>query len=62
MIFATLDYSRKLNFNPELILKKSNKKFIKRWSKLEKLANKEKIDLKKLSLKKYNQMWENAKK
>ena len=62
LIFATLDYSRKLNFNPELILKKSNKKFIKRWNKLEKLANKEKIDLKTLSLKKYNQMWENAKK
>lgn len=62
LIFATLDYSRKLNLNPELILKKSNKKFIKRWNKLEKLANKEKIDLNTLTLKKYNQMWENAKK
>ncbi len=62
LIFATLDFTRKLNLNPELILKSSNKKFKQRWNKVEKIADKEKIALNKISLKKYNQIWENAKK
>ena len=62
LIFATLDVSRKLKLDPEIILKKANNKFSKRWKKLEKIAKKEKIDLNKLSLKKYNSLWNKAKK
>jgi len=62
LIFATLDVSRKLKLNPELILKKANNKFSKRWKKLEKLAEKENLDLNKLSLKKYDILWNKAKK
>ena len=62
LIFATLDVSRKLKLNPELILKKANNKFSKRWKKLEKLAQKEKLDLNKLSMKKYDLLWNKAKK
>ena len=62
LIFATLDVSRKLKLDPELILKKANNKFSRRWKKLEKIARKEKIDLNKLSLKQYDSLWNKAKK
>jgi len=62
LIFATLDVSRKLKFNPEIILKKANHKFTKRWNKLEKLAIKGNLDLRKLSINEYNQLWNIAKK
>ena len=62
LLFATLDLSRKLNLNPELILKKSNQKFSKRWRKLEKLAIKKKLELNKLNIEKYNLLWSISKK
>ena len=62
LIFATLDVSRKFKLDPEIILKKANNKFSKRWKKLEKIAKKEKLDLNKLSLKKYDSLWNKAKK
>ena len=62
LIFATLDISRKLELNPEVILKKANKKFSLRWKKVEKSAKEEKLDLRKISLKQYNLMWNKAKK
>ena len=62
LIFATLDVSRKLELNPELILKNANNKFSKRWKKLEKLAQKEKLNLHDISLKKYDLLWNKAKK
>ena len=42
LIFATLDVSRKLKLNPELVLRTSKNKFAKRWKKIESIANKEK--------------------
>jgi ATP diphosphatase len=62
LIFATLDVSRKLKLDPEIILKKANNKFSKRWRKLESLAKKENLNLNKLSLKKYDLLWNKAKK
>ena len=62
LIFATLDVSRKLKLNPELILKNANSKFSKRWEKLEKLVKKENLDLHKLTMKKYDLFWNKAKK
>lgn len=62
LIFATLDVSRKLELNPEVILKKANKKFSSRWKKVEKSAKEKRLDLRKISLKQYNLMWNKAKK
>ena len=62
LIFATLDVSRKLKLDPEIILKKANNKFSKRWRKLESLAKKENLNLNKLSLKNYDMLWKKAKK
>lgn len=62
LIFATLDVARKLKLDPELILKKANYKFSKRWKKLEEIARNENLELNKLSLKKYNLLWNKAKK
>ena len=62
LIFAVLDVSRKLKLNPELILKKSNKKFSKRWKKLEKFTKQKGLKLNNLSVKQYNQIWGKVKK
>ena len=62
LIFAVLDVSRKLKLNPELVLKQSNKKFSKRWKKLENYTNKENLELQKLSIKEYNKIWNKVKK
>ena len=62
LIFAVLDVSRKLNLDPESVLKQSNKKFSNRWKKLEKYANKENIELQNLSIKEYNKIWNKVKK
>jgi len=62
LLFATLDVSRILKLDPEFILRNANNKFSNRWKKLEKIAKKENLDLKKLSLEKYNLLWDRAKK
>tara|TARA_B100000579_G_C22725418_1_gene801480 strand:- start:144 stop:896 length:753 start_codon:yes stop_codon:yes gene_type:complete len=62
LIFATLDVSRKLKLDPEIILKKANNKFSKRWKKLETIVKKEKLELNRLSLRKYDLLWNKAKK
>ena len=62
LIFSTFDVARKLNLNPEEILKKSNKKFINRWKKLEFIIIKEKKDIKKLNLNQLDRYWNLAKK
>ena len=61
LLFASLDVSRKLKLNPEKVLSKSNNKFIKRWSKVEKLIknNNKKID--QISTKELNIYWNNSK-
>ncbi len=62
LIFAVLDVSRKLKLDPESVLKQSNKKFSKRWKKLEKFTNKENLELQNLSIKEYNKVWNKVKK
>ena len=62
LFFACLDVSRKLNYNPEEILKKGNKKFILRWKILEKLILKDKKNIHKIKSKELNKYWELAKK
>ncbi len=62
LIFATLDVSRKLKLDPELVLKKANNKFTKRWKKIEKQAKKDNLKLNEITMKKYNLLWNKAKK
>ena len=62
LIFAVLDVSRKLKLDPESVLKQSNRKFSKRWKKLEKHANKKKLELQNLSINEYNKIWNKVKK
>jgi len=61
LIFAALDVSRKLNLNPEIILKKANKKFSNRWKKLEKIIKEDNLNMNEISLKNYNKIWEKTK-
>ena len=61
LIFASLDVSRKLKLDPELILRNANKKFTQRWKKLENLSKKENINIKNLSIKEYDRLWKIAK-
>ena len=61
LIFASLDVSRKLKLDPELILRNANKKFTQRWKKLENLSKKENINIKNLSIKEYDRLWKMAK-
>ena len=62
LIFAVLDVSRKLKLDPESVLKQSNRKFSKRWKKLEKHANKKNLELQNLSINEYNKIWNKVKK
>ena len=62
LIFAVLDVSRNLKLNPETVLKQSNKKFTKRWKKLEKFTTKENFKLNNLNTNQYNRIWNKIKK
>ena len=61
LIFSILDVSRKLELNPEMILSDANKKFEKRWKKIENFTKKEKVKLEDLTINDYNKYWEKAK-
>ena len=62
LLFSCLDVSRKLKLNPEIILSNANKKFTKRWKFVEKEAKKQKIDINKIDLNKFNKLWNLSKK
>ncbi len=62
LIFATIDLSRKLNFNPEIILSSANKKFVKRFKIMEKNLIKKKINIKNLNFKELEFYWQKSKK
>ena len=61
LIFATLDVARKLDYNPEVILSNSIKKFKKRWSKIELFIKKDKIKIENLNSEEFNNYWLKAK-
>ena len=61
LIFATLDVARKLKKDPEIILAKTNKKFIKRWKKVENFIKKDKKLFKDLKINHFNKYWNKAK-
>jgi len=62
LIFAILDLSRKINLNPENILAKANKKFIKRFKHMEKKILVNNKNMVKMTDKKINKYWNESKK
>ena len=61
LVFATLDVVRKLKKDPELILAQSNKKFIKRWKRIEKFINEDKKIFEDININQFNKYWERSK-
>jgi len=62
LLFATVDLSRKLKLNPELILSNSNNKFINRWKKVENYIKKDKKKINELNINDLENYWKKAKK
>ena len=62
LFFATIDLARKQNYNPELILSKANKKFIKRFQFIEKEIKKEGKKIEKTNIKYLEKLWKKSKK
>ena len=58
LLFAIVNLSRWYKINPELALNLANKKFMKRFRKMEELAEK---DLNEYSLEEYDKLWKLAK-
>ena len=59
ILFSLVNVARWNNIDPELALSKANKKFIKRFNKLEEIANK---PLEDLTFEEYNILWDKVKK
>ncbi len=59
LLFAIVNLSRWYKINPELALNLANKKFMKRFKKMEELAEK---DLTEYSFEEYDKLWKSAKK
>ncbi|WP_456397246.1 nucleoside triphosphate pyrophosphohydrolase [Desulfurobacterium sp.] len=62
LLFALVNLARFANVDPAVALHRTNEKFIKRFSKMESLAEKEGKKLSKMSLKEMDKLWESAKK
>ena len=61
LLFSIVNLTRFFELESELILKKANKKFRKRFSKMEELANKDNTDLAELSLIRLEKLWREIK-
>lgn len=61
ILFAVCNVSRHLKVNPELALKKANRKFIERFNYIEKNLKEKGIDIEKASLDEMEALWEQAK-
>ena len=62
LIFSLINYARFVKIDPELSLKKTNKKFIDRFQHMEKSAKTKKISIQSLSLIDLDVLWQKAKK
>ncbi len=62
ILFALVNLARWRGINAEVALLKSNKKFEKRFRKMEEIARKEKLELEKLNIKQWDDLWQRAKK
>lgn len=61
ILFALINYARKMDINPEDALERTNKKFIKRFQYLENATREKGHDLKNMSLEEMDKYWNAAK-
>lgn len=61
LLFATVNYARHLNVQPEMALTLTTDKFIRRFTAMEELAAEDGIELDSLSLTELDSLWEAAK-
>ena len=61
LIFAVIDLSRKLKYNPEIILSKASLKFSKRFKFIEKQLIKENKQINKTNIKYLEKLWSKSK-
>ena len=61
ILFSIVNLSRHLNISAEDMLRKGNKKFIKRFKTIEKTVNKKGLNIEELSLKEMDQIWDQLK-
>lgn len=62
LLFSLINYARHLDINPENALERTNKKFIQRFSHLEKRAAENRQNLKEMTLEEMDIYWNEAKK
>ena len=62
VLFSVVNLSRHLNIDPELSLHNAINKFYSRFLKVEAIVNKENMNMKKMSLKEIDSLWEKIKK
>ena len=61
VLFSIVNLSRHLNISAEDMLRKGNKKFIKRFQIIEKIVKKKGLNIKELSSREMNQIWDQSK-
>ena len=61
MLFAVVNYIRLLGIDPEIALNRSNEKFIRRFSSMEKYAGERNLNFSDLSLCEMDELWEHVK-
>ena len=61
VLFSIVNLSRHLNISAEDTLRKGNKKFIKRFQTIEKIVKKKGLNIKELSSREMNQIWDQLK-
>jgi len=61
VLFALTNYSRFINVNPEDALERTNKRFIKRFQIMERLIEKENLNLDQMNLEEMDKYWAEAK-
>ena len=61
VLFSMINYARFIGVDPESALERTNKKFIGRFSQLEKVVKERNLDLQKMTLEEMDKIWEASK-
>lgn len=61
LLFTVVNLSRQLEVHPQLALEKSNKKFVRRFKRMEKLLKQRGLELGKLTLEELDKFWDQVK-
>ena len=61
LLFAMINYARKMEINPSHALEQTNKKFIQRFEYIEQVAESKGISLTDMSLEQMEELWQRAK-